>query len=92
MEANTMSNFIFNGNVPTEKTTQQIKIEGDIKIRMIVLGIIGCMLIIITFGGILGLVLNEAVFGKYWSGLLSIISGTIFGFVGFIAGQKSSHE
>lgn len=87
-----MSNFISNGNVPTEKTTQQIRIEGDIKIRIIVLCIIGCMLIIITLGAIAGLIFNEAVFGKYFSGLLSIISGTIFGFVGFIAGQKTNHE
>lgn len=80
------------GSVSGQKTTQQIKVEGDIKIRIIVLIIIGAMLVTITIGGIVGLIVNESSFGKYWSGLQAIISGAIFGLVGFIAGQKVSGD
>lgn len=80
------------GSVSTSKTTQQIKAEGEIKIKVLVLIIIGIMLTVITIGGIAGLIINEEMFGKYWQGLQAIISGSIFGLVGFIAGQRIGGE
>lgn len=77
------------GTVSADKTTHRIQIEGDIKIRILVICLIGLLLIIITAGGIWGLVTNETMFGKYWQGLQTIISGAIFGLVGFIAGRSS---
>jgi len=77
------------GSVSTAKTTQQIQAEGDIKIRTLVIYIIGGLLLVITVGGIWGLIANEPAFGKYWQGLQAIISGAIFGLVGFIAGRTS---
>lgn len=81
-------NIPSHGSVSSSKTTQQIKAEGEIKIKVIVLTIIGVLLAVITVGGIAGLIINEATFGKYWQGLQAIISGAIFGLVGFVAGQK----
>lgn len=78
------------GSVSTAKTTQQIQAEGDVKIRTLVIYLIGALLVIITIGGICGLILNEAAFGKYWQGFQAIISGAIFGLVGFIAGRTSA--
>jgi hypothetical protein len=80
------------GTVSLDKTTKRIQIEGDIKIRILVICLIGVLLVIITAGGIWGLVSNETVFGKYWQGLQTIVSGTIFGLVGFIAGRSSSER
>ncbi len=80
------------GVIPTEKTTQQIKIEGDIRIRTIVLIIIGALLGIITVMGTIGVVFYEASFGKYWSGFQAIISGSIFGLIGFITGKSSTER
>lgn len=78
------------GKVERDKSTEIIHAEGDVKIKIFVLVIIGSLLGIIALGGIAGLIINEAVFGKYWSGLQAILSGAIFGLVGFIAGQSAS--
>ena len=75
------------GNADLEKSVDQINAEGDIRIRIITLVIIGVLLLIIAVGGILGLILDEPSFGKYWQGLQTILSGAIFGLVGFIAGR-----
>lgn len=80
------------GSVPAGKTVQQIQAEGDVKVRTHVIVLIGILLLIITVGGIAGLVLNEPAFGKYWQGLQAIISGAIFGLVGFIAGRSSRND
>lgn len=80
---------ITGGSVSTAKTTQQIQAEGDVKIRTLVIYLIGSLLLVITVGGIWGLVTNEVTFGKYWQGFQAIISGAIFGLVGFIAGRSS---
>jgi hypothetical protein len=80
------------GSVPTGKTAQQIQAEGDVKVRTQVIWLIGILLMIITVGGLAGLILNEAAFGKYWQGLQAIISGAIFGLVGFIAGRSTRAE
>lgn len=77
------------GRVPPDKSIATIKVQGDIKIRLIVLIIVGLLLTIITIGGLAGLYVNEAAFGKHWQGFQAIISGAIFGLVGFIAGQGS---
>ncbi len=68
--------------------TQQTRVEGDIKIRMIILIIVGILLVVMLAGGIAGLILNPSVFDGYWNKVLPIISGALFGFVGFIVGQK----
>lgn len=77
------------GTVHPDKSTERVVAEGDIEIKKLVLKIICVVLVIITIGGIYGLIVNEPVFGKYWLGIQTIISGTIFGLVGFIAGRST---
>ncbi|MHB1123317.1 MAG: hypothetical protein ACYC0T_11430 [Ramlibacter sp.] len=77
------------GNVPPGRTAQQIHAEGDVKVRTLVIWLIGVLLVIITVGSFVGLIVNEPVFEKHWQGFQAIISGAIFGLVGFIAGRSS---
>lgn len=76
------------GSISGQKTTQQISVEGEIRIKLAVIWIVGLILVTITLGSIIGLILDEPRFGKHWPGIQAILSGAIFGFVGFIAGQK----
>ncbi|WKC38697.1 hypothetical protein QYM18_06310 [Ectopseudomonas chengduensis] len=76
------------GKAPADRSVQHISAEGDIKLRYLTLSIVGALLIIIAIGGFFGLILNEPAFGKHWQGFQAILSGAIFGLIGFIAGRS----
>ncbi len=69
-----------------------IKAKGDISIRLRVITIVGILLSLLVIGGIVGLILKPETFGGVWSAILAIISGAIFGLIGFIVGQKVGPE
>jgi hypothetical protein len=73
-------------------STEQTQVEGDIKIRVIILNIVGAILILLILGGIAGLAIKPEVFGSYWSTVLPIISGAVFGLIGFVVGRKVGPE
>jgi hypothetical protein len=75
---------------PGSASTQQTQVEGDIKIRVIILWIIGSILTVLVVGGVVGLIMNPVVFSSYWSSVLPIISGAVFGLIGFIVGRNLS--
>jgi membrane associated rhomboid family serine protease len=66
-----------------------ISARGDIELRVTALKIIGWLIALVLLGGIAGLIFNEPAFGKYWTGLLPIISGGIFGLLGFVVGRST---
>jgi hypothetical protein len=69
-------------------STTQTQVEGDIKIRVLIIIIVGILLSIMLIGGVVGLICDPASFGQYWNTILPVISGAVFGFVGFIVGRK----
>jgi hypothetical protein len=75
---------------PGAVSPEQTQVEGDIKIRVIILIIVGAVLILLALGGIVILALKPEVFGSYWSTVLPIISGALFGLIGFVVGRKES--
>lgn len=76
------------GTLPSEKTTEHIAVEGDIKIRIIVISFVGSILVLLTLGGIIGPIFEPTIFKDYWPRVLPIISGAVFGLIGFIVGAK----
>ena len=80
--------------IPTSGSvsTEQTQVEGDIKIRILVLSIVGLILVLLVAGGIVGLAIKPDVFGSYWSTVLPIVSGAVFGLIGFIVGRKVGPE
>ncbi len=69
-----------------------IRTKGDISIRLRVITIVGILLTLLVIGGIVGLILRPETFGGVWPAILAIISGAIFGLIGFIVGQKVGPE
>jgi uncharacterized protein YacL len=66
---------------------EQIQAEGDYRIKVIILVIVGVILVLLVVGG---LVLNgmKGEVTAYWNTILPIISGSIFGLIGFVVGSK----
>jgi len=54
---------------------------------MLVIRIVGILLFILTLGGIVGSIVAPDNFKDYWPRVLPIISGAVFGLIGFIVGK-----
>ncbi len=80
------------GAVKPDKSVQRISAEGDIRLKLVTLIIVGAILVSISVGGVYGIVTTEGAFDKYWQGLQTILSGGLFGLIGFIAGRASRGE
>jgi hypothetical protein len=81
-------------NIPPsgKDSTAQTQVEGDIKIRIAVLWIVGIILILLVLGAFWVLAFKGDAFQSYWATVLPILSGAIFGLIGFIAGRKVGPE
>lgn len=74
----------------SEFTAPMDYVAGDIKIRYYVLLIVGILLILLVLCGIVIVIFSPQAFTDYWKTVIPIISGAIFGLIGFVVGQKFS--
>jgi hypothetical protein len=65
------------------------RIRGGTQIRLAMIRVIGVILCIISIGLLVILGLNAEEFKSHASGLLNIVTASIFSLVGFVAGQKT---
>lgn len=77
------------GAARPDKTVQRISAEGDIRLKYVTLLIVGGILLIITIGFVYGTVTTQGAFEKHAQSMGTLISGGIFGLIGFIAGRAS---
>lgn len=75
------------GSAKLDKNVQRISAEGDILLKQIALVIIGVLLVIVTFGFVYGVVTTQGAFDKQAASMSTLMSGAIFGLIGYIAGR-----
>ena len=80
------------GAAKPDRNVQRISAEGDIRLKYVTLLIVGGVLIIVTGGFVYGTVVTQGAFDKYAQSMATLISGGVFGLIGFVAGRASRGE
>lgn len=70
------------------QTTDHLLAQGDIKIRLVVLSIIGGILALLIVSIGVCFIWPPQFAPEYTRSVVPILSGAVFGFIGFIVGQK----
>lgn len=77
---------------PSGKVPEPQPNNPETTIKTNVVYLIGMLLLILLLCGIAGLIADEAKYGKYWEQIWVMLSSSIFGFIGYITGEKSSQK
>jgi len=64
-------NLFGSGSLPGNITTQHLKIQGDIKIRIFIIALIGIIIGLLIIVGIIGPIFAEKSFLNYWSSIIA---------------------
>lgn len=77
------------GGTGSLNAVAEIHAEGDVKIKIALIWVVGAILVSMTIGMILAFFFKTDNFKEYMIVISPLLSGSLFGFVGFIIGTKS---
>ena len=69
--------------------TEVESIRSNTRVRLAIVVVVGLVLVTLTVGLIVSLVWRPDSFQTYATVVAPILSGAVFGFVGFLAGQRT---